>query len=413
MDPYDFSGSLSLNYRALGGRAAEVEVENQLFLSDIFFGVGGPVLSGVPFFLEFSTDSGGRPELYRFLFQYVRWNEFRLQLGKFLVPFGHYNELYRPDMFLTVTRPLLFASPASLDLVSRLNLPRPVFSSGYVDTGVSLEYIPKRNQWWWPARMAAYLVNGLAESPSQGRSFPNPQSLIVPPVPLSGVTVDFGHERNDLADNNDSKTVGTRVEFAIGDLRLPIPLPEGVEALEGVEVGFSAFGSRYDVEDQLDQQAFGADWNFQYGDLAFAGEFAYSPTDFRSPLDTSTTTFTTADLLKNREDNYGFYVQMVFPLGSLLGAGDKLLGVVGLSQMWRRGPEMKLLTDVTIDGEKFESVTAFSASGRKITERIRKLTAAANYRLTDHFILKMEWSLWAMDRFGDVNQGAISTVFSF
>ena len=34
---------------------------------------------------------------------------------------------------------------------------------------------------------------------------------------------DFGHENNNLADNNNAKSLGGRVVFALGDLRLPWP----------------------------------------------------------------------------------------------------------------------------------------------------------------------------------------------
>lgn len=183
--PLRMSGSLSLNWRNVGPRKPgfETQIQNQAFLADMYFAFRGPVLDIVPFVLEFQmpTGSQGQPSLYQFGFRYQGFERWDFTLGKFLVPFGRYNELYRPDMFLTVTRPLLYASPDSLDLVVRLNSPRPPFSSGYADIGARASYYPTGALFWMPSEMTFFIVNGLSEASNRSRTFPKPDNLGIPP----------------------------------------------------------------------------------------------------------------------------------------------------------------------------------------------------------------------------------------
>ena len=142
----DINGSLSLNWRNVGPKEPgfEAQIQNQVYLADLYFGMDGKINKEYPFVLEFQipTASQGRLNLYRFSTILPYGDHFELEIGKFLIPFGHYNELYRADRFLSVTRPLLYASPDSLDLVLRLNGPRPPFSAGYTDTGARLNSYP-------------------------------------------------------------------------------------------------------------------------------------------------------------------------------------------------------------------------------------------------------------------------------
>ncbi|MCI0635223.1 MAG: hypothetical protein L0206_15130, partial [Actinobacteria bacterium] len=223
--------SLSLNWRNVGPRKPgfETQIQNEVYLADMYFGFDGPFVDGVPFGIEFHlpTSGQGRMQLNQLYFKYERTRDLSLQFGKFLVPFARYNELYRPDQYLTVTRPLLYASPDSLDLVVRANSPRPVVSSGYTDIGARASYYPSFKHALIPAEATFFVVNGLGESNNRQRTFPNIDFLGIPAVPGNGSTIDFGHQNNNLADNNNHKTAGGRVVFALDDLRLPWPIPEG------------------------------------------------------------------------------------------------------------------------------------------------------------------------------------------
>ena len=134
-------GTATLNWRNVGPREPgfETQIQNQVYLADMYFGALGPVAENVPVLIEWNLPTAGRgaPRLSQAYAEYNGVRRIKFQFGKFMVPFGRYNELYRPDQYLAVTRPLLYASPDSLDLVVRPNSARPAISYGYSDIGVS------------------------------------------------------------------------------------------------------------------------------------------------------------------------------------------------------------------------------------------------------------------------------------
>src|SRR5581483_4609321 len=243
MQAWSVSGSMSLNWRNVGPKKPqfETQIQNEVYLADMYFAFHGPTLDHVPFWMEFQMPTGaqGQPNLYQLYIQYDRFEDWTFQLGKFLVPFGRYNELYRPDQFLTVTRPLLYASPDSLDLVIRLNSPRPPVSLGYTDIGARVSYYPPINSVLIPDELTFFVVNGLSESTNRLRTFPNIDFLGIPNVPGNGTTIDFGHQNNNMADNNNNKAFGGRMVVSLGDLRFPWPIPAGASDLKGVNLGLS------------------------------------------------------------------------------------------------------------------------------------------------------------------------------
>src|SRR5207302_3919997 len=138
---------------------------NEVYLADMYFGLEGPFIDGVPLAVEWHMPTAGQGslQLYQLNFAYKRIDNFTFQFGQFLVPFTRYNELYRANDFLTVTRPLLFASPDSLDLVVRVNSPRPPVSVGYTDIGARVSFYPPSDNPYVPKEMTFYVVNGLGE----------------------------------------------------------------------------------------------------------------------------------------------------------------------------------------------------------------------------------------------------------
>ncbi|MBI4057680.1 MAG: hypothetical protein HY399_09055 [Elusimicrobia bacterium] len=342
------------------------------------------------------------------------------------MPFGHYNELYRPDQFLAVTRPLLYASPDSLDLVVRLNSPRAVLSSGYTDIGARINYYPHKEHPWILTELTAYVINGLGEVSNRQRTFPSPSSLLVPPPPIEGVSIDFGHQNNNLADNNNNKTAGGRISFALGDLRipLPIPIPESRRELKGVNFGLSAMDGRYDLEQGQDYFILGVDARFQYLDFSINAEYIYSDTDFKSPqADTNTvvnTPLSTSNMPSSIEINRGFYVQAVFPVMRKMPVGDKLLGILVYNRMERRGPRLVFSSNTQFGANGNLPVAAFPVQSERISTQITKYTAALNYQWSRNFIIKGEYSYWDISvppvagvSQTSINQSAFSMVFSF
>ncbi|MEK7233187.1 MAG: hypothetical protein AAB268_05190, partial [Elusimicrobiota bacterium] len=266
----------SLNWRNVGPREPgfETQIQNQVYLADIYLGAEGPVTEDIPVSLEWNLPTAGRgaPRLSQAYVEYNGVRRIKFQLGKFMVPFGRYNELYRPDQYLAVTRPLLYASPDSLDLVVRPNSPRPPVSYGYSDIGVRWSWYPVRVHPLVPSDVTLFLVNGISEQKNRLRTFPNPSNLGIPGPGTNGVVPDFGHDNNNLADNNNAKSLGGRIVFALGDLRLPWPVPERAADLTGTYLGLSGMGGNYDLEGYLNYEMWSVDWSFEYRGVSLSGE---------------------------------------------------------------------------------------------------------------------------------------------
>lgn len=409
----DFNGSVSLNWRNVGPRKPgyEQQIQHQVSLADMYLGLTGSLNSKVPFLLEFNlpTAAQGKPALYR-LSLYQHWwdDRLKLELGKFLVPFGYHNSLYRPDQFLSMTRPLLYASPDSLDLVLRLNSPRPPLSSGYTDIGAKLDFHPKSSYSFVPTEISFYVVNGLGEVNNRLRTFPYTGNLHVEPPNFNGVNIDFGHLNNNLADNNNDKTPGARLTFALGDLKLPPPLPEDKE-LKGVQLGVSGMSGRYDLEAALpegqDYKILGTDLRFQYRRFSFTAEYVYSETDFRLPQANGKghVNFSPPpdipmnDLLPSgTEINRGYYLQAAFPIWSnKTWFSEKISGILALNRLERRGP--KLIFSVNSNPANKLPVVAFPEKITLIDTSINKYTGGLNFKINKNLILKTEYSYWAIN----------------
>lgn len=424
-------GSMSLNWRNVGPRKPgfETQIQNEVYLADTYFGFDGALIDDIPIQAEWQmpTANRGAVRLNQVNFAYKRVDNLLLQFGKFLVPFGRYNELYRPDQFLTVTRPLLYASPDSLDLVVRLNSPRPPLSSGYTDIGARVTYYPAMDYLIVPEEATFFVVNGLGESTNRVRTFPNTDNLGIEPVPGAGTTIDFGHQDNNLADNNNSKSVGGRLIWALGDVRFPWPFPEGASDLKGMSLGLSGMGGQFDLEGRLNYQMYGLDVSFDYLGFNVSSEYLWSNTQFLAPqtddvLDGSSAT-NPVHQIREWEVNHGYFVQASFPILRTPPIGQRLTGALVFNQMFRRGPVLNLLLDQPINGTTFPSVTAMDRFGTRATTRIDKYTAALNYRLTDHFTLKFDYSYWTMGQAStrsvtslglvDIYQSAFSMVLAF
>ena len=427
-------GTMSIDWRTVGPRTPgyETQIQNEVYLSDMYFGAEGPVVKGVPFHLEFNapTSLQGQIQLYQIYAEYDSINRIKLQAGKFLVPFGRTNELYRPDEFLTVTRPLLFASPDSLDIVVRPNSPRPPVSAAYTDVGGRISWYPVRVHPLIPDEITAYVVNGLSESGNRSRTFPNPDNLGIPSIPTNGVTDDFGHQNNNLADNNNNKAVGGRVVFALGDLRLPFPIPEKEADLDGVLLGFSGMDGQYDLEGQLNYQMWDMNWSFQYQGISFSGEAEYSTDQSLNPIvdplssPSNATLVSPTQQIRLREEQYGYFVQAAFPIMRKPPFGRRLTGVLVFNQMYRRGPLLDFLLNYKDSaGTVYPSMTAYRPGTPQVQTEIDKYTAALNYQLSTHFALKLEASYWVMDKATvvtatslgdhDIYQGALALVMGF
>ncbi len=432
----------SFNWRNVGPKQPgfETQIQDEVYLADVYFGMEAPLAEGVPFHAEFNlpTQNQGVPQIYQLYAEYDRIDNLKLQAGKFLVPYGRYNELYRPDEFLAVTRPLLYASPDSIDLVVRPNSPVPPVSAGYTDLGGRVSWYPAKDSPLVPEELTLFVVNGLSESDNRSRAFPNPQNLGIQGPPTSGVALDFGHQNNGLADNNNAKSLGGRAVFALGDLRLPWPFPEKGADLDGVTLSFSGMGGSYDLENQLYYQMWAADWSFDYHGISISGEAEYETDQFKNPqmvatsLDTNPSfvfvpgSTTQVNQMILREENYGYFVQAAFPILRKPPVGDRVTGVFVFNQLCRRGPLLDFLLNVPDPNNGnaiIPSMTAYKDGTSQVLTQIEKLTGAVNWKLSDHFTAKFEYSYWFMGQSTvlsptslgahDIYQSALSLVASF
>ncbi|MBI4061032.1 MAG: hypothetical protein HY403_06345 [Elusimicrobia bacterium] len=426
-------GAASLNWRNIGPREPgfETQIQNQVYLADMYLGAAGPVSEDVPLLVEWNLPTAGRgvPRLNQAFIEYGKVRRIKFQFGKFMVPFGRYNELYRPDQYLAVTRPLLYASPDSLDLVVRPNSPRPPISYGYSDVGLRWSWYPVRVHPLVPSELTLFVVNGVSESKNRLRTFPNPTNLGIPGPGTNGVAPDFGHDNNNLADNNNAKTLGGRVVFALGDLRLPWPVPERAADLTGTHLGLSGMGGNYDLEGYLNYEMWSADWSFDYRGVSLSGEAMYSRNHFLTPLLAPGSTPAAPQLLdpvahtRQVEHLYGYFVQGAFPLLRRPPFGRRVTGLLVYNEMYRRGPLLDFLLNYNDGTTVFESMTAYRSGAPFVTRRIRKYTGGLHWQLSEHFAAKFEYSYWAMGRstirsttslgLNDIYQGAFSLVMGF
>ena len=426
-------GAASLNWRNVGPREPgfETQIQNQVYLADMYLGAAGPVTEDVPITVEWNLPTAGRgaPRLSQAYAEYNGVRRIKFQLGKFMVPFGRYNELYRPDQYLAVTRPLLYASPDSLDLVARPNSPRPPFSYGYSDIGLRWSWYPVRVHPLVPSETTLFVVNGVGEQKNRLRTFPNPSNLGIPGPGTSGVVPDFGHENNNLADNNNAKTFGGRVVFALGDLRLPWPAPEKAADLAGTHLGLSGMGGNYDLEGFLGYEMWSADWSFDYRGINLSGEVMYSKNHFLTPLlapgstASSPVLMSTGTHTRQVEHLYGYFIQASFPLMRRPPYGRRVTGLLVFNDMYRRGPLLDFLLNYNDGTTTIESMTAYRAGAPFVTRRISKYTAGVHWQLAEHFAAKFEYSYWVMGKstirsatslgLNDVYQGAFSLVLGF
>ncbi len=408
------TGSMSLNWRNIGPKyeGFESQIQDEVYLGGMYFGFDGPVADSVPIVGEWHVPTNGQGSviLNQLNFSYQKIKNLDVQLGKFVVPFGRYNELYRPEQYLTITQPLSMASPQGLDLMVRANSPTPPVSIGYTDIGARTSFYPPVKNILIPDEITLYMVNGLGESYNRLRTFSNPGDLGVPPVPGNGTNIDFGHQDNNLADNNNSKSVGARLVWALGDLRFPWPFPEGATNLKGVTMDLSGMEGQYNLEGNLNYQIYSLDWSFDYLGFNFSGQGIYSYTQFMAPLEANgqyvnpsggppcaaggTTAGCTTQLGQSFYTDYGYFIQAAAPIIRHPKYGKNVMGVLVYNQMFRRGPVEDLLDNQTLDGELYPSVTAINPANGYATSMMDKYTAAIDWQLSQHFWVKFEYSYW-------------------
>ncbi|MBI4396597.1 MAG: hypothetical protein HY548_05845 [Elusimicrobia bacterium] len=395
-----WGGALSLNYRNIGAKPIEIEIENQVQLTDIFFRVTGPVMKDTPFLVEFALDPNGHMALYRLAVKSLNLRRVEMEFGRFLVPFGRINELYRPDLYPLITKPLLYASPG-LDFVSRVSYPHPQFSSGYVDTGVRATYTPHAEPVWFPRRLTLFMVNGLQESPIRGRRPPDSRTFNILDS-VNGTDLDWGHEVNNLSDNNDTKNPGLRVNWDYGDVAYPSPFSRAA-FVNGVSFGLSGMIGKYDIEDRLSNWVWGADLGLRRAEYRLTAEFISGQVQAKWPkfgTTTSTAAATSPSLAKDRYITSGYTLQLEFPFPEF-PLSEQTIAIFRVESMQRRGPALNR------NGEVLDGLPI-------IESQVHKYSGGFNSRMNPFFSIKLEYGHWTFGSdYRRIYQVLIAGVMSF
>lgn len=190
----------------------------------------GPLLSAE---VEIEIEPGAIAAEY-LIFDVSLSRAFALRFGKFLVPFGHFNEVLHPSFrWNMVTRPLMMreAVPATWTDVGMEV--RGAFNLG---AGTELSY-------------AAYVTNGLAGGEDYLEEGQVARSM-----------------RDSLADNNSDKAFGARLSFEM--LR--------GETFGATQLGLSAYSSAVNPSATDRYSLLGADFSVRLGDVTLRAEASQS-----------------------------------------------------------------------------------------------------------------------------------------
>jgi hypothetical protein len=263
------------------------------------------------------------------------------EIGRFNVPFGHFNLLAEPDMYPTISRPMVFASHDQ-DLIMPSGFPRPVFMTELTDIGATLngskwfDVAGANHQLWY----AIWAGNGLYNTDSGGSR-----------------DVSWIQGRVN-SDNNENKAIGGRLSYSAGEL---------------IRVGGSYMQGSYDPDSTLEYSAAGIDVSVKLGDLRLDAEYVHAPTDFSAPITNGASVINVEEYITT-----GYYVQARYPFCK------KWEAVAMYDVLERDGPA--LLADKTLP-----------IGGADVTTTITKKSVGLNYSVSDYVTVKSELAHFCFD----------------
>lgn len=222
-------------------------------------------------------------------------NPVTLRFGRFMIPFGYYNEAgVNPVDLKTISRPLMYVDHSQEDMELHSG-PRPIFMSPFFDTGVlafgSKWLREEKDQLWY----GVYVVNGMyyAESKYTG---------------LSRIDINWEGEHVPHSDLSKNKQIGTRLTYSVGDL---------------VTVGGSYLTGKYDAKSELSNTIYGGDLHVALGKANVRFEVAQNSVDW---INKSGAEVIPEDLytLGTRKEHTkkGWYTQVDFPLDLLISGSE-------------------------------------------------------------------------------------------
>lgn len=213
-------------------------------------------------------------------------NPITLRFGRFMIPFGYYNEAgINPVDLKTISRPLMYVDHSQEDMELHSG-PRPIFMSPFFDTGVlafgSKWLREEKDQLWY----GLYVVNGMyyAESKYTG---------------LSRIDINWEGEHVPHGDPSKNKQIGTRLAYSVGDL---------------FTVGGSYLTGKYDAKSELKNTIYGGDLHVALGKANIRFEYTQNPVDWinKSGAEVNPEDLYTMGTRKEHTKK-GWYAQVDFP----------------------------------------------------------------------------------------------------
>jgi hypothetical protein len=180
------------------------------------------------------------------------------QAGRFLVPFGQWNQIHDVFDHKSIAYPLMYLGHEEEELAIQGG-PRPIVSTGFSDIGVLAygSFWPGPNDQLW---YGAYLTNGR----------------------FGGTDIEWLDLWNTVRDNNSDKAYGGRAVWTHGD---------------SLTVGASYQTGRYDVENKLRYRFAGVDAYYRVADkVNLRAEYVRNPVDSFARGYTKTGWWASADM---------------------------------------------------------------------------------------------------------------------
>jgi hypothetical protein len=230
-----------------------------------------------------------------------------------------------------------------------------------------------------PKDMTAFLVNGAQESPIHGRRPPDTRTFLILDS-VNGSDVDWGHEVNNLADNNDTKNPGGRVTWDYGDISYPSPFSRAA-VVSGMSFSVSGMGGKYDIEDRLSNWEWGADLGLRHREYRLTSEYISGQVQAKWPR-LGTASSNPPQLAKDRYRTRGYNIQLEFPFPEFPLSDQTNLILRGES-LTRWGPRVNFFGEADTD--------------TRVKTRVNKFSGGFNSRMSPYFMVKAEYGLWAFD----------------
>lgn len=320
--------------------------------------------------------------------------------GRFVIPFGRFNDITPLLDEKTISRPLIYASHNN-DFISVTGYGTPIFMTSFSDVGVLFSgsiWPVEEHQIWY----GVYVIKGLwqegysglthgasaAHAPSLTQSLSGASSTATTTPSATDIEWHQAPQRFDV-DNNDNKTLGGRLSYGLGD---------------ALTIGGSGMFGRYDNANSLFYAIYGGDLRASVAGVNLTAEYVVSPRDWKAlnhedfeDFEKEKKKAAEVGFVDNRYTITGHYLQLDVPVG-------KFDFVSRYDYLERRGAVLKGAGQ--IDPMNLDEVSKI----------INKYTIGIGYNINANLTLKAEYERFVFvgqDEHDQVNRGRAGIVVRF